>query len=65
MIVFKEIILCQNVSKETNVSKMIVMQSTAQPFTNIWSQIKRIEVRKEERKIPNKIEISKGTLYKK
>ena len=39
---------------------MIVLQSTIQPLTNISRQIKRIEVRKEERKISNKIQTSMG-----
>ena len=43
---------------------MIVLQSTIQPFTNISHQIKGIEVRKEERKIPNKIQTSKGNRTK-
>ena len=34
MIVFKEIILRQDVNQKTHVSKMILLQSTIQPFTN-------------------------------
>ena len=43
---------------ENTCFKMIVLQSTIQPFTNISCQIKRIKVRKEERKMPNKIQTS-------
>ena len=32
MIVFKKIILCQNVSEKTNVSKRIVMQALHNPL---------------------------------
>ena len=39
---------------------MIVLQSTIQPFTNISRKIKGVEVRKEEKKFPNKIQTSKG-----
>ena len=34
MTVFKEIILRQDVNQKTHVSKMILLQSTIQPFTN-------------------------------
>ena len=40
---------------------MIVLQSTIQPFTNISRQIKGIEIRKQERKILNKIQTATTT----
>ena len=60
IIVFKEIILRQNANEKTHLSKVIVLQSIIQSFRNISLQIKEIEVRKEERKILNKIQTSKG-----
>ena len=60
IIVFKEIILRQNANEKTHLSKVIVLQSIIQSFRNISLQIKEIEVRKEGRKILNKIQTSKG-----
>ena len=43
---------------------MIVLQNTTQPCTITPRQIKGIEARKEERKIPNKIETIKLNQFK-
>ena len=49
-----------NLNQKTHISKMIVLQSTIQNFTNISRQIKGIEIRKQERKILCKTHTSKG-----
>ena len=47
-------------NQKTHVSKMIVLQSTIQPFTNISRPIKGIEIIKEERRSKTKLRHQRG-----